>query len=422
LEASSETESVSGSCRDAARIAIVDEEFPYPANSGKRLRTINLLQRLAPHFNITYLAHQNADETESRRAQQYLQRLGIQTIEVSRKVPSKKGAKFYARLFANLFSSLPYSVVTHASTRMLLQLEQLRESNEIKLWHCEWTPYVELFRHLDCRPLVISAHNVESVIWRRYVEAESNSIARWYMRHQWKKFDRFERWAFKRASRLIMVSEEDATIATDSFGATNVDIVENGVDVQSYASIGSARHPKTMVFVGSLDWRPNLDGILHFIKHVFPRVKLAEPDTILEIVGRNPASWLVDVIKNHPDIRLHSNVPDVVPYLSSAGMMIVPLRIGSGSRLKIIEAAANGLPVVSTKIGAEGLAFVDGVHCHIVDRIEDLAEPIIQVMRDAGPSRQMAAEARKLVDSQYHWDTLAEKLAEVWQSAICNSR
>ena len=404
---------------DYLRVVVVDEEFPYPANSGKRLRTLNLLKRLAPFFDITYIAHRNSDDAELSAAKQYLNSLGIRTIEVARKVPCKNGVTFYYRLLANLLSPLPYSVQTHASAEMSREITRLQKSGAVRLWHCEWTPYAQLFRDVALNPLVIAAHNVESMIWSRYAETEKRTITRWYIRHQCKKFKRFERWAFQRAERLIMVSDEDARRAVTSFVARDIDIIENGVDIRQYAQTVVTRNPKTMIFLGSLDWRPNLDGIAQFIERVFPAVLKEEPDTVLEIVGRNPPPRLTKEIQKYPNICLHSNVPDVVPYLSSAGLMVVPLRIGSGSRLKIIEAAANGLPIVSTRIGAEGLNFLEGRHYLSADQIEDMTKPILQVMRNVEASQEMAAQARTVVEKQYDWDVLAKKQAALWHS-VCN--
>lgn len=402
------------------RVAIIDEEFPYPANSGKRLRTLSLVSRLAQQFEITYVAQINEEANESKKAVEFLCELGIQTIEMPRTIPPKSGIRFYARLFAGIFARLPYSVTTHVNSEMQSYLQKMNKDDTVQLWHCEWTPYTELFRGTNANPLVITAHNVESLIWKRYADAESNPFKRWYIRRQMKKFESFERWAFQRATRTITVSNEDARLAIESYGASNVDVVENGVDLQRYQAVGAERSPKSMIFVGSLDWRPNLDGIHRFLNTAYPSVLKAEPGAKLEIVGRHPPPWLVKLFEKYPNITLHANVPDVIPYLSAAGIMIVPLRIGGGSRLKIIEAAANGLPVVSTRIGAEGLDFRSGEHYLAAGHIEQMAEPIIEAMRNYDSCLAMADRARDVVVASYQWDSLADKQAQVWRAVIRN--
>src|SRR5262245_57730766 len=121
-----------------AKVVVVDEDFPYPENSGKRIRSLNLIRRLAINFDITYVAHQNASDREAALAKRHLQEMGIQTIEVGRKVPSKQGLAFYGRLAANLISALPYTVAIHASSQMKSVLKRINSERRIDLWHCEW--------------------------------------------------------------------------------------------------------------------------------------------------------------------------------------------------------------------------------------------------------------------------------------------
>ncbi len=398
-------------------VVVVDEEFPWPANSGKRIRTLALTGRLARDFNIIYVAHQNADSVECVAARQHLATLGIRTIEVPHRVQAKSGSRFYLKLAANLLSNLPYTVTSHASPAMREQLGKLRREMQVDVWHCEWTPYAELFRNLDANPLVLSAHNVESLIWRRYAETERGWLKRWFIRRQLHRFEKFERWAFSRAAQTIMVSDDDALLARESFGATQTRVVANGVDADRYRANGHVRQASQMIFVGSLDWRPNLDGIRQFLETSFPGIVEQEPSARLTIVGRNPPTWLIDRAKNDRCIELYANVPDVVPYLSQAGVMIVPLRIGGGSRLKIIEAAANHLPVVSTRVGAEGLKFCPGRDYLAADSIEAMSEPVLRAIREPETRRRLADSARLLVEREYQWDALAMRQSEIWRTA-----
>src|SRR5262249_21226419 len=159
----------------------------YPLNSGKRIRTYNLLTRLVARHRITYLCHRNADQDEARRAETHLRDRGIDTVVVDRVVPPKSGLGFYARLAANLFSPLPYSAATPASPALCQGIRAQPAANSGGLWHREWTPYAQALRVLpDARRLIV-AHNVESQIWQRYYETEPHPLKRWYVRGQWLK-------------------------------------------------------------------------------------------------------------------------------------------------------------------------------------------------------------------------------------------
>src|SRR5262249_15890583 len=160
----------------------------------------------------------------------FLRDQGICTVVVDRAVPPKSGPAFYARLAANLFSPLPYAVATHTSPALCRAIAEHAASNRIDLWQCEWTPYAEALPLLQGVRWLVVAHNVESLIWQRYHETESNLLKRWYIGRQWRKFLRFERWALGAATCAVAVSSEDAARMRDGFRATRVAVVDNGVD------------------------------------------------------------------------------------------------------------------------------------------------------------------------------------------------
>lgn len=407
------------------RVAVLDEELPYPLTSGKRLRTFHLLSRLAERHRITLLCHRNADPSEVPLAEAAFHRLGIETVVVPRAVPTKSGPGFYARLAGNLLSPLPYSVETHTSPELVAAAEEHAAVTPVDLWHCEWTPYAQVLRkavrgRLRRTPWVVMAHNVESLIWKRYAEAEDNRMRRWYVREQWRKFERFERWAFAHATWTVAVSEPDAErIRTDLGGTEQTEVVDNGVDVAHFRPQRDVdRDPYKVAFVGSLDWRPNQDAVKLLLDDIFPKVKAAEPRAKLSVVGRNPPDWMTDAAKRVPGVSVFGSVPDVRPHLATCGMTVVPLRVGGGSRLKILESLATATPVVSTMVGAEGLRLEPGKHLTVTLDETGIADALLQTMRDPDAAADQADEGRRVVVREYDWGPLAEKLNEVWTVAV----
>jgi polysaccharide biosynthesis protein PslH len=395
-------------------IAILDEELPFPLTSGKRLRTLNLLQRLAGRHRLTYMCHRNADADEAHAAEKHFAGLGIHTVVVDRPVPPKAGLRFYARLAGNLSSPLPYSVASHASSALAQAARVFALRHRVHLWHCEWTPYAQTIKTLLPVPWLVMAHNVESLIWQRYAETETNPAKRWYIRQQWKKFEAFERWAYTTATRTVAVSPADAQLMRERFGAERVEVVDNGVDTTYFRPTDGSRDPHTILFLGSLDWRPNQDGVRQMLDLIFPQVLAQDPTAKLVVVGRNPPDWLRDRIKTCPNVELHGSVPDVRPFIARAGVLAVPLRIGGGSRLKILEALASGLPVVSTRVGAEGLELTPGRHLDVVEDCEGMAAALVAAIRDPERMRKMAHEGRRNALVHYDWDSLANRLEQVW--------
>ncbi len=329
-------------------------------------------------------------------------------------MPAKSGPAFYGRLAANLLSPLPYSVATHRSSLLDQAIRDLATRDKVDLWQAEWTPYAESLRGLGPVRRLIMAHNVESQIWKRYQENETNPLKRWYIGHQWRKFEDFERRVFREADHVVAVSQEDATLIRDHFGARHVDVVENGVDTTYFQPGPSERDPGQILFLGSLDWRPNLDAVDQLLATVFPAVRAQEPSARLCLVGRNPPEALHRRVQATPGVELHANVPDVRPYLARSAVMIVPLRICGGSRLKILEAFAAGLPVVSTRVGAEGLRVQNGIQLTVVEHMDGMAGEIVASLRNPESVLARANRGRRLVEEEYDWEILADRLEEVW--------
>jgi polysaccharide biosynthesis protein PslH len=400
------------------KVCLFDGDVSYPATSGKRLRTLNLMLKLAERHEIVYLGRLTGDKATDPEAEEFLRDHGIEPILVHAPLPKKRGLGFAARLAGNLLQTWPYSVASHQSELLRQTVLRLRAERSFDLWQIEWTGYLPMVP--AGTPRVSIAHNVETVLWERSAETASGALKRAFLGTQARKMAAFERWAVNAGERLVAVSEEDARIFRTRFGAERVDVVDNGVDNAFFAEVRGPRDPFTVLFLGALDWRPNQDAIDLLLGRIFPEVLRQEPRARLLIVGRNPSAGLRDRVAGMEAVKLHADVADVRPFLGRAGLMAVPLRIGGGSRLKILEALASGLPVIASRVGAEGLHLEPGTHFVQADETA-MAAAIIMAMRDPEPIRKMTEAGRTLVREQYDWSALARKLEAVWESACSSS-
>lgn len=385
------------------KILVLDEEFPYPTNTGKRTRSFNLYRRLAASFKIRYVGYgeQNSAEAEALRL------VGIEPVAVPTRVPPKQGPAFYLRLLANLLSPLPYIVTSHYSRIY----EGVVRSNLVEfnpdLVLCEWTPYTIYAKSLSVKKLV-ATHNIEADIWKRYYENEINRLRRCYIREQWRKVERFEREALSWVNGALTVSDLDRMRLLQNQSDLPIMVVSNGVDLDYFRPMPQPERRQHVVFTGSMDWRPNQDAARYFVSEILPLLRRSRPDLECIFVGRSPPAD-IQALAAMPGVHITGTVDDIRPYVSRAAVYVVPLRIGGGSRLKILEALAMGRAVVSTTVGAEGLDVVPDRHVVLVDDPRAFAKSVSQLLDDPERCLDLATEGRRLVERCYGWDALADQ-------------
>ncbi len=406
------------------KVVMISESPCYPPTAGNRIRTLSLMLPLAQRHDVTFLCRASYDPAETKLAEEFLRAHRIRPLIIADPPAPKHGPRFCVRLAANLFSPLPFSVAIHNSSLVRRAIRDLAASERVDLWQFEWLAYADaLPPHPQTRKIVI-AHDVLSLLWQRHFETASSALKRFYIRRQWRKLERFERRVFGEATCVVAVSREDARLVRDQYGIERVSVVENGVDNDYFAApvaptpVALTRDPLRLLFLGSLETRPNLDGLQIFLDQVWPRVCAEVPGARLLIVGRNPPARLREQLRCLHNVELHANVPDVRPFLGQCGVMAVPLRIGGGTRIKILEALSAGLPVVSTRLGAEGLALVPGRDLVVVDDIEHMAAALVDAVRRPEAARAKAESGRRVVRADYDWQALADKLEDVWEASV----
>jgi glycosyltransferase involved in cell wall biosynthesis len=262
---------------------------------------------------------------------------------------------------------------------------------------------------------VLFQHNIETLIWRRRAEQARDPLRRFYLRQQASRMFSCEREFSHRARHVVAVSDADAERMREMFDLKHVSSVPTGVDLDYFQAPDPApAGPRfDIVFVGSMDWMPNQDGVQFFLRDILPRIRQAVPEASVGIVGRQPPPELLQQAAKAGGITVTGTVPDVRPYLWGARMSIVPLRIGGGTRLKIYESMAAGTPVVSTTIGAEGLDVRDGENICRDDSAEDFAAACTELLQNEKQRARLAAAGRQLVVERFSWDKVTDRFEQI---------
>jgi glycosyltransferase involved in cell wall biosynthesis len=256
-------------------------------------------------------------------------------------------------------------------------------------------------------------HNVEAEILARHAKVATGVMKRHLWKRQHRKMVEFERAALARFDAIVAVSERDKAMFAEHYAVTNVETIPTGVDAD-FLSFAEPSTDQRVVFCGSMDWLPNIDGVDFFLTEVWPLVRARLPQATMTVIGRTPPKWLVAKAKSlDSGWTFTGYVEDVRPHARGAAAFVIPLRIGGGTRIKAFEAMALGCPVVSTSIGVEGLPLVAGKHYLRADSAADTASAIVNLLGDEPLRRRIAASARAYVEANFSFRVAAKEFENI---------
>jgi glycosyltransferase involved in cell wall biosynthesis len=389
----------------------VNTNFMHPTTKGGQIRTLEMLRHLHRRHEIHYVAIANPSQPEGpARAHEY----SFKAYPFTYRIPDKRSFAFYPELVRGLFSSVPVAVERFHPPGMGKFLEDLLRKERFEcavVDHLAPTAY-----YPDLAHAVFFQHNVETMIWRRHVEHAPDPVRRAYFKLQAARMYDFERRVSREAGHIVAVSKTDANEMRKLFDVTRVTEIPTGVNLE-YFHPPEQRPPAKadLVFVGSMDWLPNVDGVLWFVREVLPLIRKHRPETSLAVVGRMPGPKITQLGAEDKRIEITGTVPDIRPYLWGGAVSIVPLRIGGGTRLKIYEAMAAKIPVVSTTIGAEGLVSHPPDDIRMADTPEAFAEQCVELLSDAGARERLAAAAWQMVHDNFSWEQVSRCFEKVME-------
>lgn len=399
------------------RILWLKTELLHPIDKGGKIRTYEMLRELKKNHHITYLTLDDgsADHDALARSTEYAH----EVISIPHQTAPKFSPKFYLELFLNLASPLPYFMQKYVSKVMTSAIETLTQRGDFDILVCDFLmPAINLPKEIRL-PTLLFQHNVEAMIWQRHFEVQQNPLKKCFLKTQWHKSVAYECSACQDFDFVAAVSDVDAKQMRDQYALANIAAIPTGVDTVFFQPNPTVqKEPFNLVFTGSMDWLPNEDAICWFIAEIYPLIKQQIPQVTLTVVGRNPFPLLIESSKNDPSILITGRVPDVRPYMSKASVYIVPMRIGSGTRLKIYEAMAMALPMVSTHLGAEGLPVIDGEEVFLKDSPQAFATMVVNLLSDSVLAKQVGENAAKTVREKFGWQKVVNDFLGLCEQAI----
>ncbi len=388
-----------------------------PVDTGGKIRSYNILRHLAKEHEVTLLSYFGGGR-DSDYEVAIAQRLpGAQTIYTT----APEGALAQSLDYIlRLPSVAPYAVRKFTDRRVRQEVARRLSDDSLDVVVCDFLSASLNFPETLSAPVVLFQHNVETMLWRRMAETEKTPLRKLSYSIEARKMSAYETRTLSRFQHVIAVSDHDRDAMLTLSPGCPITVVPTGVDTEQYQVVPSVSgRPPLIVFTGSMDWEPNIDAMEYFCRDVWPAVLAGFPDARFQIVGRNPHPRVQRLASS--SVEVTGTVASVIDYLRTATVVIVPLRIGGGTRLKIFEAMAMAKAMVSTSIGAEGLDVTHGRDVLIADNAQAFADSILLLLRDPQLRRTYEQNAASLA-ARFDWSQIARRFADVLREASAKFR
>lgn len=395
------------------KILFLAHLFPLPLDSGGKIKSYHTLKALAKRHEVFLLSYIRNEEERLHISE--LQRV-CPRVEL---IPLKRSKLTHASdIISNLTLGRSFIVNRDFRPEMLDAFQKVTAAFNPDVVHIDHLQMAQFVSRDGSYKTVLDHHNVESSIIQRMAQSSDNVLIRTYARTEWPKLQRYELEACQKCDLVITVSEEDKTILQDLDSAIkSIHSVPIGVDVDYFIPVERNTESKNILSIGTMYWPPNVDSMLYFYHGILPLIKKSIPESTLTIAGQRPTPS-IQALASDAEVSVTGYVSDVRSIARDCGVFIVPLRSGSGVRVKILNAMAMGLPVVSTSIGAEGLDIASGKHLLIADTPADFAKAVIDVLSNTDLAANLGTNARDLVCEKYSWDVVGKRLLELYNEKI----
>lgn len=396
-----------------AKVLFITTRLPFPTNEGHQIRTYNLLKRICKVHEVHYLSLQRKDDDVSAKEHLKLLCKSVTTFNI----PSDHSKfRFLSDLALGFITKIPFVVRKYFSTELQQTIKQKLSDEHFDLVHFDMLPLAQYTSCLGNTPYVLNNHNVESLLLKRRAENSNSILEKIFFNNQSKSLHHFEITACQNAKETFVCSKNDVETLKTMAPSANFSVVENGVDIHFFSVDNVQREQHSLVFVGGMGWFPNKDGMIFFINEVMPLLIKQCPTVKLTLVGKSTGVDIPEALKNN--IQVTGFVDDFRPIVAEASIYILPIRVGSGTRLKLLEAMSMAKAIVSTSIGAEGVELDQNKSIMYANSASEFSTSIIELFENSDKIQTLGNNARAIAESQYDWDIIAKKLLKSYADII----
>ncbi|HTQ57226.1 MAG TPA: glycosyltransferase [Bryobacteraceae bacterium] len=383
-----------------------------PPDMGGKIRSYQILKQLARRHEVTlFTFYQAHPDDQHLRGPDVFAKL----VAVPLPIPPRRSLREYARAAGFMASRRPATVYKFLYPEVRRGYAELLAANAFDAIVCDFIVPAPLMRWRTPPPTILFTHNVEAQIWQRHFKIASGPLMKAACWLEARALARTECRYVALADHVLTVSENDGAFFRPYVQPGRISVIPTGVDTEYFTPAAGPEQPGSVVFTGSMDWMPNEDAVTYFVENIQPLIH-TETAATFWAVGRRPPRRVAALASDH--VIVTGAVDDIRPYLAKAAVCVVPLRSGSGTRIKIFEAMAMGKAVVSTTLGAEGLPVRHGENIILADDPADFARQVAGLLADPRRRAELGCAARRLVEQNYSWTSVAAAFDAIIQRVV----
>lgn len=394
-------------------ILFLSTENPYPPDGGHHLRTFNILKILASRHKIYFVGFAQ-DKSEFK----YIPEIKkfCETVDIYKVRETGYNKAFFLLACKNLFSKQPLIAQRYFIPEVRKRIKQILVDGSIDLVHMDMLALGLYKGILKGTPVILTNHNVESLRIYRWMQIEKNLLIKCFLYYQYLKLRAFEQRICPEFDRCIVVSEYDRNYLKDLCGVDNFVVIPNGVDVRYFKPESGEVKRDHLVWVGGMTGPYNSDAVDFFLEKIWSLVKYKVPEATIDFAGGGPTQTLRKKALEDKTVHVLGFVPDIRPIVQGASVFVAPIRIGSGTKIKILNAMAQAKPVVATTTAAEGIDVTPEENILITDDPEEFAKKILYLLKNEEMRRKMGEKARELIVRKYSWDVISEDIYRTYEN------
>ena len=384
-----------------------------PPDMGGKIRSYNILKQLARRHEITlFTFYQEHPNDQHLLGNAFFTKI----VPVPLPLPPRRSPAEYLRSARMMAASRPVTIDKFLSPEVRRRYTELLASTTFDVVVCDFLVPGALMHWQTRPPTILFTHNVEAQVWERHYKVTTNPLMKTACWLEARALAGVERRYVELADHVLAVSENDRAFFLQYIAPNRVSVIPTGVDTEYFQPSAEPEQPDTLAFTGTMDWMPNEDGVVYFADKILPLIQRDIPTAAFWAVGRRPPRRVQALASDR--VVVTGAVDDIRPYLAKAALCVVPLRSGSGTRIKIFEAMAMGKAVVSTTMGAEGLPVRHGENIILADEPADFGRQVVQLLRDPPRRAQLGRAARQLVEENYGWSSVAAHFDRIIQAVV----